>query len=357
MKADTVAPLSLSCTIYSLVPASRSVEAIESWDLELTSVASDFKKDSGSEITLQYNVGKNRTYEVFMLNEDCSTDITPTDLVNFTDSTSDIAGDTSNDNLQVDVDIVKGDIANSTIWVDGKVKMCAKVQLKSGANVIKELERIIEVELNFENSFDTIDNATFAAISLDTNTTNADVDNYIKACTCDGYSSSFVCNTNVLGVDDYLNVCVESLNPEMEIDYLDSLTMDQADTGTTLSIVSNKVLVDGSISSKTTRADDSGVHVASVIPASFFSYASSGTAEVSGVVFLKLKGSSRRLAVEIDDRALQAASDQESAFSMEVQLENELDVIADSNGVLYDVMSGAINGVTVVVTAATFLMW
>ncbi len=315
--------------------------------------------DSGSEITLQYNVGKDRTYEVFMLDEDCLTDITPTDLVTFTDSTSDIAGDTSNDNLQVDVDIEKGDIANSTIWVDGKVKMCAKVQLKSGENVIKELERIIEVELNFENSFDTIDNATFAAISLDTNATNADVDNYIYACTCNGANADpYVCNTNILGVDDYLNVCVESLNPEMEINYLDSLTMVQADTGTTLSIVSSQVLVDESISSKTTRADDSGVHVASVIPASFFSYDSSGTAEVSGVVFLKLKGSSRRLAVEIDDRALQATSDQESAFSMEVQLEkNELDVIADSNGALYDVMSRAISGVAAVVTAATFLMW
>merc|ERR1739840_41346 len=110
----------------------------------------------------------------------------------------------------------------------------------------------------------------------------------------------------------------------------------------TLSIVSNKGLVDGSISSKSTRADDSGVHVASVIPASFFSYDSSGTAEISGVVFLKLKGSRRRLAVEID-RALQSTGDQESAFSMEVQLQKiELEVAADSNGAAYAVKIGVV---------------
>ncbi len=85
---------------------------------------------------------------------------------------------------------------------------------------------------------------------------------------------------------------------------------------------------------------------------------------MSGVIYLKLKGSRRRLAVEMDDstashvRALQAASDQESAFSMEVQLEkNELDIAADSNGASYGVMAGVVGGAAAVVATATLFMW
>ena len=118
-----------------------------------------------------------------------------------------------------------------------------------------------------------------------------------------------------------------------------------------------------------------GVHVASVIPNSFFSYDGPSSAVVSGVIYLKLQGqgSSRRLAVEIAGagadstssasatRALARAlqNDQESAaFSMEVQLEkNELDVAADadSNGAaIYAVMTGLIGVAT---TVGAFMMW
>ncbi len=350
-------------------PTEAPTPAIKSWDLELTSVNTDFDMGSTDEITLSYKIGKDRSYQVFMLHEDCKTAINGA-TVTKEESTSDIVGDAANEKLKVSVDIVKSSIAGSNIWVaktassnDKVVKLCAKVELLSGSNVIKKLERVIEVDLDFKNDFQTIQNATFDQISLDTNNTDADVDNYIKACTCDGFNADppFICNTNSLGVDDFLNVCVESQDPEMEINYLDSLKMKQGIN--TLKIVLDKKLEDNSISSLTTRADDSGVHVASVIPASFFRYDSTGTATVSGVIYLKLKGSRRRLAVEMDDsssthaRALQSAGDQESAFSMEVQLEKNELITADSNGATYEVMSGAIRGVTAVVTAATFLMW
>mmetsp|Transcript_26341 Transcript_26341/g.37611 ORF Transcript_26341/g.37611 Transcript_26341/m.37611 type:complete len:233 (-) Transcript_26341:126-824(-) len=232
---------------------------------------------------------------------------------------------------------------------------------------MKKLERNIQVELDFENNFQTIQNATFDEISLLSNETDAAVENYVEACTCDS-GSSFTCNTNSLGLNDFINVCVWSTTTEMEINYLDSLKMEQGDK--TLDIVSNKDLIDRSISSKSKVPGKNGVHVASVIPNRFFSYDSPSTAEVSGVIYLKLKGSSRRLVVEIADsdstssatRALARAlqSDQESAFSMEVQLEkNELDVAvavnADSNGAaIYAVMTGLI-GVSTAVGA--FMMW
>ena len=112
--------------------------------------------------------------------------------------------------------------------------------------------------------------------------------------------------------------------------------MVQEDKDKTLDIVLGKTLVDVTISSKSKVAIKNGVHVASVIPASFFSYDKSSTAQVSGVVFLKLAEGRRLLAVEIDStstaphapRVLQsAAGDQESAFAMEVQLKkNEFGV-------------------------------
>ena len=235
-------------------------------------------------------------------------------------------------------------------------------------SVVKKLERDIQVELDFENNFLTQDDAKFDKISLLSNETNAAVLDYIEACTCDNMVS-FTCNTNSLGVDDWINICVKSTATEMEIDYLESLKMVQGDE--TLDIVSGKDLVDISISSKSKVPAQNGVHVASVIPNRFFSYDGPSTAEVSGVIYLKLKGSSRRLALEIADadstssrgartRALQ--SDQESAFSMEVQLEkNELDVAvdADSNGAaIYAFMSGLIRFATAVgTTVGAFMMW
>ncbi len=341
-------------------PSTAPTLAIKSWDLELTLVDSNFDKGSADEITLNYKIGKNRKYKVFVLTKGCNEEITE-GVVDATSSTSDIEGDTSNSNLLVSVDIEKSSIATSNIWVNGTVELCAKVQLLlDSGGVLKELERVIEVDVNFENNFQTENDANFTQISLGSNETSAAVDDYIKACTCGGSNNNnkpFVCNTNILGVDDYLNVCLESLDAEMEINYLDSLKMVQ--DGTTLDIVSDSGLVDRSISFKTTRADNSGVHVASVIPASFFSYESSTTAQVSGVVFLKLSGSRRRLAVEIT-RALQSDGDQESAFSMEVQLKkNELDVTNDSNGAINAIVAGLIAGPTVVVVAAAaaYMMW
>eukprot|EP00985_Skeletonema_marinoi_P028896 scaffold26238_cov80-Skeletonema_marinoi.AAC.1 len=83
----------------------------------------------------------------------------------------------------------------------------------------------------------------------------------------------------------------------MEINYLDSLKMTQGEN--TLDIVQAKELLDGTISSMSSVKPKNGVHVATVVPASFFSYNEATSAQVSGVVYLKLQGSRHRLAVEI----------------------------------------------------------
>ena len=344
---------------------------ISSWALAFKSLSSNFTKDSDDEITLNYNIniGKGRNFDVKYLTN-CKDDEAINVTYTAANSTTSVDDDASLDELELTLDIVKESIYESNIWdaATNSLKLCVRVELLSSVTdaVVKKLERDIQVELLFDTAFETVNEAKFDQISLLSNDTNAAVENYIGACTCDN-KESFTCNTNSLGVDDWINICVKSTATEMEIDYLDSLKMVQGDE--TLDIVSGEDLVDISISSKSKVPAQNGVHVASVIPNRFFSYDGPSTAEVSGVIYLKLKGSSRRLALEIADadstssrgartRALQ--SDQESAFSMEVQLEkNGLDVAADgdSNGngaAIYAVMTGLIGLGT---TVGAFMMW
>ena len=162
----------------------------------------------------------------------------------------------------------------------------------------------------------------------------------------------------------------------MEIDYLDKLTMTSNDDGDEFVIVQNKNLVDSTISSKTKVLTKNGVHVATVIPSNFFSYSDTSFANVTGVVYLKLKGSRRRLALDVEiagrpkvkvlaapaagstsTRALQIESvgDQKSAFTITIELaKNELG--GEANGATNVMMSEFIIVVASVIGSAAAIM-
>ncbi len=251
------------------------------------------------------------------------------------------------------------------------VAICLKVDLFSGSNVIKTDERDVAINLDFGNNFTAIADANLNQTSMGSNTDSTKVQDYIEACTCDG-ASTFNCNTDSLSPDDYLNVCIKSRSAEMEIDYLDELTMTSNDDGDKLVIVGKATLQDSTISSATKVPAKNGVHVASVIPSKFFSYSATSSAKVTGVVYLKLQGSRRRLAVDVEmiaghpkvlaagsSRALQTGSvgDQESAFTINVELKkNELGVAADANGATDAMMSGFIVVATTIGSAAAMMM-
>eukprot|EP00984_Skeletonema_dohrnii_P024732 scaffold13860_cov106-Skeletonema_dohrnii-CCMP3373.AAC.4 len=364
--------------------------AILSWALEFDSLSSNFDKESTSEITLNYVIGKDREYEVNILKTGCKDAVTGA-TVNNTTSISPIQGNPSNSNLTVSVDIQKDTIAavDSNIWDSSSktVHFCVVVRLTSNgsgeAKVIKKLERNVVIDLNFETAF-TAGDASFNKTTLESEEEEAQVGDYIKACTCND-KESFTCNTNVLGPDDFLNVCINSTAAEMEINYLDSLKMTQGEK--TLDIVQAKELKDLSISSISYVKPKNGVHVATVIPATFFSYDEATSAQVSGVLYLKLQGSRRRLAVEIagtgngqpvaqsagsssatsTPRALQAEStgtgDEESTFAIEVKLQkSELgDDTSNANGAINvnAVKTGFVGVFAVIGTAAAaaIMMW
>jgi len=292
---------------------------------------------------------------------------------------SSIEGDPSHSNVQVSLDIQKDTIANSNIIDGNTLELCVRVGLTSDETgelkVIKKLETNVDIELLFDSNFETVAEAQFGKISLESEEDDAQVGNYnIEACTCND-KESFACNTNVLGPDDFLNVCIKSVDTEVEINYLDSLQMTQGEN--TLDIVQEEQLVDGTISSMSSVKSKNGVHVATVIPASFFSYNEATSAQVSGVVYLKFKGSRRRLAVEITGqpeaqatgstalRALQAEStggaEEESTFAIEVKLEkNELGLgeATDANGAFDNFKSGfVVVAAAAIASAAAMMMW
>eukprot|EP00577_Skeletonema_sp_RCC1716_P008268 CAMPEP_0113391400 /NCGR_PEP_ID=MMETSP0013_2-20120614/10690_1 /TAXON_ID=2843 ORGANISM="Skeletonema costatum, Strain 1716" /NCGR_SAMPLE_ID=MMETSP0013_2 /ASSEMBLY_ACC=CAM_ASM_000158 /LENGTH=722 /DNA_ID=CAMNT_0000274641 /DNA_START=155 /DNA_END=2323 /DNA_ORIENTATION=+ /assembly_acc=CAM_ASM_000158 len=361
--------------------------SILSWALEFDSFSSNFDKESTSEITLNYVIGKDREYEVNILKTGCKEAVTGA-TVNNTTSISPIQGNPSNSNLTVSVDIQKDTIAavGSNIWDGSKktVHFCVVIRLTSNgsgeAKVIKKLERNVVIDLDFETAF-TAGDANFDKTTLESEEEEAQVGDYIKACTCDD-KESFTCNTNVLGPDDFLNVCINSTAAEMEINYLDSLQMTQGEK--TLDIVQGKELKDLSISSMSYVKPKNGVHVATVIPATYFSYDEATSAQVSGVLYLKLQGSRRRLAVEIagngqpnaqsagsssasvasTPRALQAEStgtgDEESAFAIEVKLQkSELGDASNANSAINAVKTGFVGVFAVIGTAAAaaIMMW
>eukprot|EP00985_Skeletonema_marinoi_P008895 scaffold4068_cov89-Skeletonema_marinoi.AAC.1 len=296
-------PTSLPSRSPTNAPMDSPTPAIPSWALEFDSLSSNFNKESTSEITLNYVIGKDREYEVNILKTGCKEAVTGA-TVNNTTSISPIQGNPSNSNLTVSVDIQKDTIAavDSNIWDSSNktVHFCVVIRLTSNgsgeAKVIKKLERNVVIDLDFETAFTAGEDANFDKTTLESEEEEAQVGDYIKACTCDD-KESFTCNTNVLGPDDFLNVCINSTAAEMEIYYLDSLKMTQGEK--TLDIVQAKELKDLSISSMSYVKPKNGVHVATVIPATYFSYDEATFAQVSGVLYLKLQGSRRRLAVEI----------------------------------------------------------
>lgn len=197
-------------------------------------------------------------------------------------------------------------------------------------------------EIATEGGVTELDSAVATSVEISTpeveqigySSTTARVENYIEACTCDG-ATNFVCNTNLLGKDDFLNVCIKSTSTDMEIDDLENITMTQ--DGNEFVIVQGGALQDATISSKTKVTLQNGMHIATVIPADFFSYDSNTTAQVDGVVYLKLANSRRRLAVEINGQSKAEATgsiralatpfgDIDAGFAINVVLEKiELD--------------------------------
>jgi hypothetical protein len=366
-------PIFKSLTIGAFLFVSPASATIPNWDINFLQLITDFSNGSTDEITLKYEIGMGRIYQVDLFDKGCAVPIegTTIDTNSFT-----TAKDSNHDYLDVLLDLDKSTIATSNLWnqLSNKIELCIRLQLLSGSNVIKEDARDIYIAFDYQIDFSSNEGSLKQA-SLSSGSSTTTVDNYVQACTCDN-ASSFTCNTDALGPNSLLNICVKSISSDMEIDYLNDLKMTQG--AEELVIVETNDLQDSAISSMTMLPARNGVHVASVIPSRFFSYTGTSNAVVSGVVYLKLAGSRRRLSVNfvanpkvhaVSHRIMRSKDeedimetirpknsdrDKESPFTIDVQLVRELKVASESSS--GTMMSGIFGFATVFSFIAAYNM-
>mmetsp|Transcript_47 Transcript_47/g.61 ORF Transcript_47/g.61 Transcript_47/m.61 type:complete len:377 (-) Transcript_47:113-1243(-) len=357
-------PIFKSLTIGAILFASNASAAIPNWDINFMQVITDFNNNSTDEITLKYEIGMDRDFQVDLFDKGCTEPITGTTIV---PTWTTVPKDSNHDYLDIHLDLDKSTITSSNIWnsLFSKIDMCARLRLFSGSNLIKEDARDISIAFDFQIDF-TSNEGSLREASLSSGSSTTTVENYVQACTCDD-ESSFTCNTDTLGPNSLLNICVKSVSSDMEIDFLNTLTMNQGTQE--MRIVDGNNLQDPAISSMTMVPEKNGVHVATVIPSIFFSYSGTSNAVVTGVVFLKLKGSRRRLSVNLvgypkvnavshlrimradDEKVTEmdpssaGENDQKSPFTVNIELARDVEVATNSSS--STTMGGMLGFVTV----------
>jgi len=123
--------------------------------------------------------------------------------------------------------------------------------------------------------------------SLSSGSGQANVDSYVMACKCDDLDS-FTCNNTPLAPNSILNVCIQSMDSDVEIAFLNTLEMTSLDNETLL-IVDGLLIQNSEISSLTVK-NATAVGVSTVVPSRFFSFSTLSSATVSGIVQVKLVG-------------------------------------------------------------------
>ena len=86
--------------------------------------------------------------------------------------------------------------------------------------VIQEDWRLLTVDFDLSADFTIEANLTPASVGEGSGSTT--VDDYINACKCDG-AASFTCDSSPLLPNNELMVCVWSVSPDVQIDFLDSM--------------------------------------------------------------------------------------------------------------------------------------
>ena len=125
-------------------------------------------------------------------------------------------------------DINKSEVATSCIWNNETktIEVCQVVRLYIPADenrtkmIIAEDKRIMSI--NFDLSVEFEVGTDLGAERVEQNSGSTNVDSYIEACKCDGVQS-FTCDPSPLQPNSELIVCIKSVSPDVEINFLDSM--------------------------------------------------------------------------------------------------------------------------------------
>ena len=154
----------------------------------------------------------------------------------------------------------------------------------------REIDIVFDLNVDFEAT-----NVALQSASMSSGSGRADVASFVKACKCDNLES-FQCNTDRLSPNTILFVCITSIDPDVEIYWLDSVELFQRNAlgNETLDVVASANIQNDEISSMTVK-NATAVGVATVVPSRFFSYSGVSSLDVFGTVEMKLVGGRRRL--------------------------------------------------------------
>jgi len=148
-------------------------------------------------------------------------------------------------------------------------------------------KRDIDIFFDFTVDFEAVEDVSMQSASLSSGSGQANVDSYVMACKCDDLDS-FTCNNTPLAPNSILNVCIQSMDSDVEIAFLNTLEMTSLDNETLL-IVDGLLIQNNEISSLTVK-NATAVGVSTVVPSRFFSFSTLSSATVSGIVQVKLVG-------------------------------------------------------------------
>ena len=125
----------------------------------------------------------------------------------------------------------------------------------------REIDIAFDLNIDFEAT-----NVVMQSASLSSGSGQANIPSFVKACKCNNLES-FTCNTNRLSPNTILFVCITSIDPDVEIYWLDSIALFQQNSlgNRTLDVISSSNIQNDKISSMTVK-NANAVGIATVVP-------------------------------------------------------------------------------------------
>jgi len=263
---------------------------IPTWDIDFFGVGTNFTLSSDDEIVLNYEIGRNRTYNTFVYQKDCKTDIT--DIAgNATDSRTPKPNSGTTDSLILSYSIDKSAIGNSSLWnsTSKQLEFCQVTQLVIPANGDqKEMvitEDIREITINFDLDVDFNITSDLGAATIEQGNDTANVDSYIDAYKCNG--DDFDRDDKDLLPGTLLFVCIKSVSTDVEIASLDEMFITQGSKKIT--VIEDDDVKFTSLTERT-YVSGAGVLVSTRVPINTFTYADKESIEIAGGLTLQLAG-------------------------------------------------------------------
>lgn len=131
--------IKIFCVVVTVFASSTTGQQLGNWDIVFQSLETDFQDSLADEITLTYQVGGGRNFNVELLEKNCAMAIFSDETVA---PTTTIARTTSvtaeHDGVEIKLDLDKSTMTSLDIWEDGKLQFCVRVRLLSGDSIIKE---------------------------------------------------------------------------------------------------------------------------------------------------------------------------------------------------------------------------